>query len=1119
MFIVGVLKYGERTWALKCSNLGSIRSSVKTEPLARHYVYPEYDEVDLSSQGLKGPLHFQEELLLRRAHSVFHICKRATVDSSVVIYPHSSDKKILGYGWKTMWRLMEMELSLLYDILYTKAAVIHTLPGYCIRAFSMLSTVASLLLFHLSGKGLYNAVDVAITYTLMVGALFLETISLLGALGSSWTLDFLYSTCWSWLQHVVLCSGRWDRFRQFVVSLRHLLMIGECRRWPGTMGQYNLLEMCSHDTTSTSLWGSLMKMLALEEWWNKQQFSRTVDISDHVKELLCNHVKNSPEKVNTMGMVRKRWGEDALEKHKNLEFLLGVDIQEGILTVMASWAPDLPEDEGHPCHIPRRPGTDGGAEAVSSGEMGGWPSAASEAEGGGWLNQTSLFVNDWAIRIVYVERALAMRQADLGNMRSSSKKSKLERRRFFSDVRELGNEHALLVAHDLLYITKGAFVDHLDDGHPLDREAVRSGIFRHGWREMLKVVDMELSLMYDILYTKAAVVHTWFGYGIRALSPVISVTMLLLFWLHGKDEQRRADVFITYILMASTVFLDIRWLLRAVVSTWTYVFLIDRPCCWLHHRLPARWRVLRRFVLSLDPCRLLVKEPTWYRMWSGTIRQYNLLHECTHDTTSMFSSLVKKVASDNHWMEYEYHYSRGIHISEVIKEKLFDCIWKYMKIAYPAVPEKEGKMKGASCSASVEGVRELEEALDFLPEFQESILILHIAMDFFYLCAESDQNAASSKQLMKTIKTLSDYMVFLVAVRPGMLPGLKLRNLYEATRFALEKIWSEKRSSWNSTRSTREKCLADILRTMEEEKGETVVKNLNNWRRGYRTRNWKPDFISKLYDSSIILSDGIKLAELMLRWLRTGYRDFRIPHTKSEKRFKKMFPELMKIMQYKMYNYPTDDKMRKLLECIFAEWVRLLINASVKCTRDSHAKQLSRGGELTSVIWILVEHAGIFRVDRGRKEPILWKVMELELSLMYDILYTKAAVIHTSIGYTIRTLSPIAIATSFLLFHFSGSKDNHRGVDIIVTYVLLGGALVMETTSLLSALGSSWALDFLCAMRWSWLRHAALCTGRWHRLRRMVLSLRRLITTMTAGYLNRSRGTNMHVLNACIPPL
>uniref|UniRef100_A0A0E0KMK1 DUF4220 domain-containing protein n=1 Tax=Oryza punctata TaxID=4537 RepID=A0A0E0KMK1_ORYPU len=490
----------------------------------------------------------------------------------------------------------------------------------------------------------------------------------------------------------------------------------------------------------------------------------------------------------------------------------------------------------------------------------------------------------------YVERALAMRQADLGSMRSSSKKSKLERRRFFRDVRELGNEHALLVAHDLLYITKGAFVDHLDDEHPLDREAVRSDIFRHGWKEMLKVVDMELSLMYDILYTKAAVVHTWFGYGIRAVSPVISATMLLLFWLHGKNQQRRADVFITYILMASTVFLDIKWLLRAVVSTWTYVFLIDRPCCWLHHRLPARWCVLRRFVLSLDPCRLLVKEePTRYRMWSGTIGQYNLLHECTYDTTSMFSSLVKKVASDDHWMEYEYHYSRGIHISQNgVDEKLFDCIWEYMRSAYPVEDVDEKMKKGEPKELNrVRSVRELQEALDFLPEFQESILILHIATDVFYLCAESDQNAASSKQLVKAIKTLSDYMVFLVAVRPVMLPGLKLRSLYEATQFVLEKIWSDKRSSCNSTR-TREKCLADILRAMEEEEGETVVKTSNSWRRGYRTRNWKPDFISKLYDSSIILSDGIKLAELMLRCLRTGHRDFKIPSTKSEEIFEQI---------------------------------------------------------------------------------------------------------------------------------------------------------------------------------------------------------------------------------------
>uniref|UniRef100_A0A8R7PV89 DUF4220 domain-containing protein n=1 Tax=Triticum urartu TaxID=4572 RepID=A0A8R7PV89_TRIUA len=39
MFVVGVLKYGERTWALKCSNMDSIRSSLKKEPRARCHFY------------------------------------------------------------------------------------------------------------------------------------------------------------------------------------------------------------------------------------------------------------------------------------------------------------------------------------------------------------------------------------------------------------------------------------------------------------------------------------------------------------------------------------------------------------------------------------------------------------------------------------------------------------------------------------------------------------------------------------------------------------------------------------------------------------------------------------------------------------------------------------------------------------------------------------------------------------------------------------------------------------------------------------------------------------------------------------------------------------------------
>lgn len=153
---------------------------------------------------------------------------------------------------KYKWALLEIELSLMYDILYTKAAMVHGWFGYCIRVISVLTVATSLLLFWLSIKAGYSRVDVVITYTLICGALLLEMISLLGALFSSWTFAFLCSTRWSSLRHAALCSGMWNQFRRVVVSLHRLAYttgIFSCfrlsRRWHGTMGQCSMLDMCT----------------------------------------------------------------------------------------------------------------------------------------------------------------------------------------------------------------------------------------------------------------------------------------------------------------------------------------------------------------------------------------------------------------------------------------------------------------------------------------------------------------------------------------------------------------------------------------------------------------------------------------------------------------------------------------------------------------------------------------------------------------------------------------------------------------------------------------------------------------------------------------------------------
>ncbi|KAG8064118.1 hypothetical protein GUJ93_ZPchr0004g39847 [Zizania palustris] len=232
MFLVGTAKYVERTVALWSANFSSIQNSLKVVPRDKHrqHFYIKYEHPHEPHH--QGPDHqgVDDEFLLQRAHSLFHVCKRGIVDS---VFDDDDPENpntmaiwelVRGEKFKeSMWTVMQMELSLMYDILYTKANVIHnhtTCIGYGIRAMAPLAVVISLVLFQFSGKGGHNRVDVAITYVLLGGALILETKSLLSSLGSTWALAFLCATRRSWLRHAALCSGRWHRLRRALVSLR-----------------------------------------------------------------------------------------------------------------------------------------------------------------------------------------------------------------------------------------------------------------------------------------------------------------------------------------------------------------------------------------------------------------------------------------------------------------------------------------------------------------------------------------------------------------------------------------------------------------------------------------------------------------------------------------------------------------------------------------------------------------------------------------------------------------------------------------------------------------------------------------------------------------------------------
>ncbi|KAF7062822.1 hypothetical protein CFC21_069383 [Triticum aestivum] len=451
----------------------------------------------------------------------------------------------------------------------------------------------------------------------------------------------------------------------------------------------------------------------------------------------------------------------------------------------------------------------------------------------------------------YLERAVAQGRGNLSSIKSLIKNNQPKRFSFhhWCPYGPLDNDQALLVAHSMLHITKCAFCDCSLDMDPLDRETGRK-IISCGWESMCKVVEMELSLMYDLIYTKAVVIHAWTGYITRIVSPLIICTVLFLLNAYNSEFQSVEDIVITYLLVVFTLLLDVRWLLGALGSTWAYTVFKDSRWQWLKHAVvcDGKWHWIRTIVVFMDLSRLPLfsgyyreplstlfnmKPPSNYRLWRGIMGQYNLLHECTRhkDYPISVSSVMGLLLlqQEESMMQHEYHDIHGFKIPQDLKGLLFERIREKLKLSYTRPRNVE------------EEEEEGEEVVQFdSDELQEVILIWHMATDIFLQKATfADEE---SQKYVKLISKLSDYLVFLVVLHPSMLPVRKLPSKYKETSKELKELLSVENRP--ASCKTRKQKLAFILEQMEK-----LVLNGNGDGRNST--------------SSIVLSDGYQYARVL----------------------------------------------------------------------------------------------------------------------------------------------------------------------------------------------------------------------------------------------------------------
>ncbi|XVE51830.1 hypothetical protein DITRI_Ditri02bG0072400 [Diplodiscus trichospermus] len=328
---------------------------------------------------------------------------------------------------------------------------------------------------------------------------------------------------------------------------------------------------------------------------------------------------------------------------------------------------------------------------------------------------------------------------------------------FAFEDNSISKTNELLKAYGLLQIFKRIFVNLLLSSRDRDTSLA---VFQYlSFKKAFEVVEMELSFMYDLLYTKASTVYSRWGLSLRCINLSLTCIVLVLFSLaDDKHKHKKADLVITFLLLVLAIMLEIYAALVILFSDWTFVWLTL-------HKKTSVLKVITSVQLFENP------------RWSNSMAQYNLLSFALREKPMIYSPILSQVKP--HFchrilklfkclgivekQEKERYVTKEV-ISNSLKEWIFKHLKERLKVKATANDSSEvGRQK---FSVETYGYGELNWSME--KGFDERILIWHIATDICYYLEEPIE-ATQSKREMSIL--MSRYMLHLLVNYSSMLPA------------------------------------------------------------------------------------------------------------------------------------------------------------------------------------------------------------------------------------------------------------------------------------------------------------------------------------------------------------
>nr|VDD20027.1 unnamed protein product [Brassica oleracea] len=482
--------------------------------------------------------------------------------------------------------------------------------------------------------------------------------------------------------------------------------------------------------------------------------------------------------------------------------------------------------------------------------------------------------------------------------------------------------------------------------------------------EALRILEVELGFIYEGLYTKVRVLHSWVGAVTRTIGLGSLLSAFFIFHFRHKkiNEFHGADIVITYTLFLIGIALDLTALLMAIPSDWTFAVIsrlnedeadsgsrIDPALNWFLGLKKLRWKKQNCCEGTVE--HEVLNTPFLLQRWAGSIKTFNFI---------------------------AYSVKTDVERIHDTKERTRWRVWK--AILLPSISTFRKLCAGIAIL--------IQYIKDVMNQWSGKYPVAHYVIEFWFIVPRFFTFIGNKATILLGINDLLDEMTLTRSVHSEPLTKQLWKFIFTQLQDRLKRP-AKAKAGWKGWASgNTELEMADLERLLPYIKDVDYDRSLMLWHIATELCYQEEASAKEIYYMMYLL---IMQPKLMSEVAGMGQIRFIDTLAEAERFFKRRRIENSRdvrtacdhILNVKIEIHPRDVKGNQSKSVLFEAralakelnkvtyldenkwtvvsrvWMELLSYAASNCDATARMEQLSKGGELINFVWLEMAHLGL----------------------------------------------------------------------------------------------------------------------------------------------------------------